>query len=283
MLTYPDIDPVAFSIGPLDLHWFSIGQLDVHWYGLTYLVGFIGGWWLGRWRAARADSGWTAHEVDELVFYMALGVVLGGRIGYILFYSLNPFLDDPLILFRIKEGGMSFHGGLLGVMLALWFFGRRFKRPFFACTDFIAPLAPVGLGAGRIGNFINGELWGKPADLPWAMQLSCSDFPRACRELPMDSLYSPALHPSQLYEASLEGLALFLILWFYSARPRPLMAVSGLFLLCYGLFRFAVEFVRVPDIQIGYLAFDWVTMGQVLSLPMLLGGLVLLTMAYSKK
>jgi phosphatidylglycerol:prolipoprotein diacylglycerol transferase len=273
MLTYPDIDPIAFSIGPL----------DVHWYGLTYMVGFIGGWWLGRKRAAAAGSDWTAHEVDELVFYMALGVVLGGRIGYILFYSFGAFLDDPLILFRIKEGGMSFHGGLLGVMLALWFFGRRFKRRFFACTDFLAPLVPIGLGAGRIGNFINGELWGKPGDVPWAMQLSCSDFPRACRDLPMDSLYSPALHPSQLYEAGLEGAVLFFILWFYSAKPRPLMAVSGLFLLCYGLFRFAVEFVRVPDAHIDYLAFGWVTMGQVLTLPMLLGGLVLLTLAYGRK
>jgi phosphatidylglycerol:prolipoprotein diacylglycerol transferase len=273
MLTYPDIDPVAFSIGPL----------DVHWYGLTYMVGFIGGWWLGRWRAAKADSGWTAHEVDELVFYMALGVVLGGRIGYILFYNFNAFLQDPILLFRIKEGGMSFHGGLLGVMLALWFFGRRFKRPFFECTDFIAPLVPIGLGAGRIGNFINGELWGKPGDIPWAMQLSCSDFRWACDGLPKDSLYSPALHPSQLYEAGLEGLALFLILWFYSARPRPLMAVSGLFLLCYGLFRFAVEFVRVPDAHIGYLGYGWVTLGQLLTLPMLIGGLALLTAAYLRK
>jgi phosphatidylglycerol:prolipoprotein diacylglycerol transferase len=273
MLTYPDIDPIAFSIGPL----------DVHWYGLTYMVGFIGGWWLGRTRAAKAGSGWSAHEVDELVFYMALGVVLGGRIGYILFYSFSAFLEDPLVLFRIKEGGMSFHGGLLGVMFALWLFSRRFKRRFFACTDFLVPLVPVGLGVGRIGNFINGELWGKPGDVPWAMQLSCSDFPRACRDLPMDSLYSPALHPSQLYEAGLEGVALFIILWTFTAKPRPLMAASGLFLFCYGLFRFVVEFVRVPDAHIGYLAFDWVTMGQLLTLPMLIGGLALITVAYSKK
>ncbi len=272
MLTYPAINPVAFSIGPL----------DVHWYGLTYLVGFIGGWWLGRVRASRPDSGWSVREVDELVFYLALGVVLGGRIGYILFYAFSAFLDDPLLLFRVQEGGMSFHGGLLGVMLAMWFFGRRFGHRFFASTDFIAPLVPIGLGAGRIGNFINGELWGKPGDVPWAMQLSCVRFPGACRDLPAGSIHSLPLHPSQLYEAGLEGLLLFLILWFYSARPRPTMAVSGVFLFCYGLFRFAVEFIRVPDAHIGYLAFGWITLGQLLTLPMVAGGLALVTAAYVK-
>jgi phosphatidylglycerol:prolipoprotein diacylglycerol transferase len=273
MLTYPDIDPVAFSIGP----W------GVHWYGLTYLIGFILGWWLGRVRAARADSGWTPNEVDELVFYLALAVLLGGRVGYVLFYAFPEFLQNPVILFKVWEGGMSFHGGVLGVMFATWLFGRRFNRRFFECTDFIVPLAPLGLFAGRIGNFINGELWGKPGDVPWAMQLSCSDFPLACRDLPVGSLYSPPLHPSQLYEAGLEGLLLFCIIWIYSAKPRPVMAVSGLFLLCYGLFRFAVEFVRVPDAHIDYLAFGWVTMGQVLTMPMLIGGLVLLTVAYRNK
>lgn len=270
MLTYPAIDPVAVSLGPL----------KVHWYGLMYLVGFLAGWWLGRKRAARPDSGWTVAEVDELVFYSAVGVVLGGRIGYVLFYSFSEFLADPLLLLRIWEGGMSFHGGLLGVMAALWLFGRRFGQRFFETADFVAPLVPIGLGAGRIGNFINGELWGRVGDVPWAIRLPCDRFSEACRGLPPDAVYSAPFHPSQLYEAGLEGLVLFLILWFFSSRPRPTMAVSGLFLACYGLFRFAVEFVRMPDVQLGYLAFGWVTMGQVLSLPMLLGGLLLLILAY---
>jgi phosphatidylglycerol:prolipoprotein diacylglycerol transferase len=253
MLTYPDIDPVAFSIGP----W------GVHWYGLTYLIGFILGWWLGRVRAARADSGWTPNEVDELVFYLALAVLLGGRVGYVLFYAFPEFLQNPVILFKVWEGGMSFHGGVLGVMFATWLLGRRFNRGVFECTDFIVPLAPLGLFAGRIGNFINGELWGKPTDVPWGFIVN-----------------GQGLHPSQLYEALLEGFILFAILWWYSARPRPYMAVSGLFLLLYGAFRFIVEFYRVPDAHLNYLALGWVTMGQILCVPMIVAGAIMLAMAY---
>jgi phosphatidylglycerol:prolipoprotein diacylglycerol transferase len=273
MLTYPDIDPVVVSLGPL----------SIHWYGLMYLVGFVAGWWLGRVRMAQPGNDWKEGEWDEALFYIALGVLLGGRIGYVLFYGFSAFLEDPLYLFRINEGGMSFHGGLLGVLIAVWLFGRRFGRTFFAITDFIAPLVPIGLGAVRVGNFINGELWGRPGDVPWAMQVPCGRFPEGCATLPPEALYTPALHPSQLYEAGLEGAVLFVILWVYSSRPRPVMAVSGLFLLCYGLFRFGVEFVRLPDAHIGYLAFDWFTMGQLLTLPMLLFGVLLMWLAYRRE
>jgi len=207
-------------------------------------------------------------EIGDVLFYGALGVVLGGRIGYTLVYNFPGFVADPLVLFRIWQGGMSFHGGLVGVLIAMWLYGRRTGRTFFQVTDFIAPMVPVGLGAGRIGNFINGELWGRPTDLPWGMVFPFVDArPR---------------HPSMLYEALLEGLVLFVILWVYSRRPRPTMAVSGLFLLCYGVFRFLVEFVRQPDAQIGYLAFDWLTMGHVLSLPMIVLGAAFLIYAYRR-
>lgn len=256
MLTYPEIDPVAISIGPF----------DVHWYGLMYLVGFAAGWWLGVRRARRPHSDWKADEIGDLLFYVAVGVVLGGRLGYVLIYNQDAFQQDPLMLFRIWQGGMSFHGGLIGVLLAMRLYGRKTGRTFFQVTDFIAPLVPIGLGAGRIGNFINGELWGRPTDLPWGMVFRFYD------ELPR--------HPSMLYEALLEGLVLFTILWIYSARPRPTRAVSGMFLLFYGLFRFGVEFVREPDHQIGFVAFHWMTMGHLLSLPMILFGIWLLWVAY---
>ena len=181
---------------------------------------------------------------------------------------------------------MSFHGGFLGVLVGMWWYGRRIGRTFFALTDFIAPLVPLGLLAGRIGNFINGELWGAPGGVPWAMQLSCANHPSVCWDkllLAPSSVLTPPLHPTQLYEAALEGLVLFLLLWFFSARPRPVMAVSGLFLLGYGLFRFMVEFLRMPDAHLGYLAYGWVTMGQLLSAPMMLAGVLLLTLAYRKQ
>jgi phosphatidylglycerol:prolipoprotein diacylglycerol transferase len=276
MLTYPNIDPVLFSLGPV----------SVHWYGAMYLVGFVAGWWLGRRRAARPDSGWRVEQVDDLLFYIALGVVLGGRLGYTLFYGFEELLRDPLSLLRIWQGGMSFHGGLLGVLVAMWLFGRHHGKGFFHATDFIAPLIPLGLGAGRIGNFINGELWGAPGSVPWAMQVPCERFMALCvdkLQLPPGTAMTPPLHPNQLYEALLEGVVLFAILWLFSARPRPAMAVSGLFLVCYGVFRFAIEFVRMPDAHIGYLAFDWVTMGQILTLPMLLAGGLLIGFAYRNR
>mgnify|MGYP001813305685 FL=1 len=256
MLTYPDISPVAVDFGPV----------AIHWYGLTYLFGFIAVWWLGNLRARRPDSGWTPEEVADMLFYGALGVILGGRVGYILFYNFDLFIDDPLMLFRIWQGGMSFHGGMLGVFVAMWVFGRKTGRSFFQVTDFMAPFVPVGLGAGRIGNFINGELWGRPTELPWGMVFPFVD--------------QQARHPSMLYEALLEGLLLFVILWVYSSKPRPLRAVSGMFMLFYGLFRFGVEFVRQPDAHLGFIAFDWLTMGHVLSAPMVLYGIYLLVCAY---
>lgn len=258
MLEYPAIDPVAFSIGPL----------DVRWYGLSYIAGTLLGWWLLRLRAAR--HGWNAEQVADLVFYVVLGAVIGGRLGSVLFYNLPYYLDNPLAIVKIWEGGMAFHGGLVGVLFALWWFARGQRRGFFEVTDYLAPVVPLALCFGRIANFINGELWGKPSDVPWAMVF------------PDPAAGAVARHPSQLYQAALEGLLLFVILWLYSARPRPTMAVSGLFLSGYGFFRFLVEFVRVPDAQLGYLAFGWLTMGQVLSLPMILFGAGLMYLAYRR-
>ncbi|PVY78846.1 prolipoprotein diacylglyceryl transferase [Tamilnaduibacter salinus] len=259
MLRYPQIDPVAISIGPL----------KIHWYGLTYLVGFLSAWFLGRLRARKPGSPLNEEQMGDLIFYAALGVILGGRFGYVVFYNFELFLADPLWLFRIWEGGMAFHGGLLGVLIAMAWFARRIGRSFFQVTDFVAPLVPIGLGAGRIGNFINGELWGKPTDVAWGMV-----FPKA-----PDALVR---HPSQLYQFAMEGVLLFAVLWWFSARPRPRMAVSGLFLALYGVFRIVAEFFRQPDAQLGYLAFDWVTMGQVLSLPMVLAGAAMMVWAYRR-
>jgi len=251
-----DFDPVAFRVF----------DFPIHWYGLMYLVAFILAWWLGRIRARQPESGWTAPQVDDLLFYGGMGVIIGGRVGYVLFYHLELFLEDPMLLFRIKEGGMSFHGGLLGVMIALVLFSRKYKKPYFGVLDFTAPLVPLGLGAGRIGNFINGELWGKPTDLPWGMV-----FPLAGPE---------PRHPNPLYEMFLEGLVMFVILWWFSSKSPPRRAVSGLFAVLYGVFRFLIEFVRMPDAHLGYLAWGWVTMGQVLSLPLIGLGIYLLWSAY---
>ncbi|HAS50302.1 MAG TPA: prolipoprotein diacylglyceryl transferase [Gammaproteobacteria bacterium] len=260
MLIHPDFDPIAFSLGPL----------HVRWYGLMYLLGFLAGWALGRYRAKQPHSGWTTEQMDDVVFYIALGVILGGRIGYLLFYSFSNFLSDPLMLFRVWEGGMSFHGGFLGVLVAMVLFSRKYQKPFWVAVDFIAPLIAPGILFGRLGNFINGELWGKVTDLPWGMV-----FRQTGDQLPR--------HPSQLYEAALEGVALFLIVWLFSAKPRPAMAVSGVFALGYGVFRLLVEFVRQPDPQLGYLAFGWVTMGQLLSLPLIAVGVLLLALAYQRR
>ncbi|HML52936.1 MAG TPA: prolipoprotein diacylglyceryl transferase [Solidesulfovibrio magneticus] len=254
MFVHPQFDPVAVSLGPL----------SIRWYGLMYLIGFAAAWLLGRFRASRPGSGWTPLQVDDLVTYMVLGVVVGGRLGYMLFYDLPAFLANPLTLVQVWQGGMSFHGGFLGVLAVVWFFGRKTGKGFWGVADFTAPLAPFGIFAGRIGNFINGELWGKATDLPWGVVFPD---PRAG---------GVPRHPSQLYEALLEGAALFLIVWLYSGKKHQSGAVSGVFCVCYGLFRFAVEFVRLPDPQLGYLAFGWLTMGQILSLPVIVFGLWLL-------
>lgn len=256
MIPYPEIDPVAVQIGPL----------AIHWYGLMYLLGFYGAWWIGTRRTRLAHVHWQRDDVGDLLFYIVMGVVLGGRIGYTLFYNLPGFLADPLMILRIWEGGMSFHGGLLGVVAAEFLFARKTGRHVFDVADFTAVLIPFGLLTGRIGNFINAELWGAPTDLPWGMV-----FPNAGPE---------PRHPSMLYEALLEGAVLLAVLLLFARKPRPALAASGLFLLLYGIFRSLVELVRVPDAHIGYLAWGWVTMGQVLSLPMIAVGAGMLVWAY---
>ncbi|EPR41947.1 Prolipoprotein diacylglyceryl transferase [Desulfovibrio sp. X2] len=257
MIFQPNIDPVAVHIGPL----------AVRWYGLMYLIGISAGWILGRMRTRRPWAPINARQMDDLVWYLALGVLVGARVGYMLFYDFPVFMENPLRLFEVWRGGMSFHGGLIGTVIGMWWFARKEKVRFFAVTDFVAPLAPIGLFCGRIGNFINGELWGKPTTLPWGVVF---------RD-PLAGLVPR--HPSELYEALLEGVTLFTILWLWSGKKRPVRSTSGLFLIFYGLFRFLVEFVREPDIQLGYLAFGWVTMGQILSLPMILFGVWLLATA----
>jgi len=255
MLRYPDIDPIAVSLGPL----------DIYWYGVMYGVGFGLAWWLGRLRARRADTPVAAVQMDDILLFGAIGVIVGGRMGYALFYSEGQLLADPLSILRVWEGGMAFHGGLLGVILAMWLYAKRHRIHPLALGDFIAPLIPPGLAAGRLGNFINGELWGAPTQLPWGMV-----FP---------PLGPEPRHPSQLYQLALEGIVLFVVVWWFSRKPRPAGAVTGLFLMGYGTARFLVEFVRLPDAHIGYLAGDWLTMGQVLSAPMILAGAVLMIWA----
>ncbi|HEY0178544.1 MAG TPA: prolipoprotein diacylglyceryl transferase [Dokdonella sp.] len=272
---FVDFDPVAFSLGPV----------QVHWYGIMYLLGFAGAWLLGEHRRRAGRLPVSRDAFSDLAFYLMLGVVVGGRVGYMLFYDTAELVHHPQSLIRVWEGGMSFHGGLLGVLVAGLLWTRRHGLHFFDVIDFVAPIVPVGLGLGRLGNFINGELWGAPTTKPWGMI-----FPNALDALGKSrdelramylagQLNGEARHPSQLYECALEGVVLFAVLWIYSRKPRPRYAVSGLFALLYGTFRFVIEFVRVPDAQLGYLAFGWVTMGQILSLPLILAGLLLLALS----
>jgi len=261
MLLHPQFDPVAFSLGPL----------AVRWYGLMYLVAFVQFILLGRYRIRTRPGLLTVEQLDDLLFYGMLGVILGGRLGQVLFYEPGYYLAHPLEILAVWKGGMAFHGGFLGVLVAMGLWSRKHRIAWFDITDFIAPLVPLGLAAGRIGNFINGELWGRVADpsLPWAMV-----FPQAGDMQPR--------HPSQLYHVGLEGLALFAILWIYSSRPRPRSAVSGVFLIGYGAFRFVTELFREPDHGIFGQSY-MISMGQWLSLPMIVIGIAMLVMAYRRK
>lgn len=256
MLTHPNFDPVALQLGPL----------AIHWYGLMYVLGFLGVYLYGSYRIKKyprlAAVGWTKELISDLIFYGALGAVLGGRLGYVLFYKPTEYLAKPLEVVMINQGGMSFHGGLLGVIVAMAWFAKKNKLSIYDIGDFVAPLAPIGLFFGRIGNFINQELWGKETDLPWGMF-----FPNA-GPLPR--------HPSMLYEAALEGIVLLLVISWVGRRPRPAGVLAGLFLAGYAIARMLVEFVRVPDEHLNYLLLDWVTMGHLLSLPMLVYGLYLM-------
>ena len=288
---HPQFDPVAFSLGPL----------AVRWYGLMYLLAFLFFVLLGRYRIkTRPASGWQRNELDDLLFYGMLGVILGGRLGYVLFYKASYYFSHPLEILKVWEGGMAFHGGMLGVFFALWYFARKTNRHFLQVGDFVAPLVPLGLAAGRFANFINGELWGRVTapDAPWAMV-----FPQAWQADAKLVAADPALqsslvqyfepvsqqivsglprHASQLYQFALEGLSLFLILWLFSRKPRPVGAVSGLFLIGYGSFRFIAEFAREPDDFLGLLA-GHLSMGQWLSLPMILAGVAMMVWAYKRK
>lgn len=283
-MIYPEFNKIAFSF------W----KLDVHWYGISYLMAIAIAFYLLKVRARRPEyQDWNKDRIADLVFYGVLGVVIGGRLGYVFIYGIEAWSNDLLYPFKIWKGGMSFHGGLLGVILAMWGYGRHLHKGFFSVADYVAPVVPLGLGSGRIGNFINSELWGKPTDLPWGMRIryQCGDpnqpndfyqkFQVLC-DTRGEQIYTPPLHPSQLYEFLLEGLALFGILWLFARKQRPLMAISGVFLLGYGVFRFLVEFVRLPDAHIGYDAFGWLTRGQIVTIPMIVIGLIFIIIAYKR-
>lgn len=265
MFNFPEIDPVVFSIGPV----------QVHWYGVMYLLSFIGGYWLLHYRARTQPLTRLVdpRQVGDLIFYLALGVVFGGRLGYCLFYAPHLFVEFSYGfpwwgVLKVTQGGMSFHGGLIGVVVAELWYCYNYRINWLDLADFVAPAVPLGLFFGRMGNFINGELWGRVTDGPWGVV-----FPHAGPE---------PRHPSMLYEALLEGIVLFVLLWWFSSKPRPRMAVATLFLIGYGSFRFLVEFVRQPDAHLGFIAFDWLTMGHLLSLPMVLIGVALMIYAYAK-
>lgn len=258
IMLFPEIDPIAISLG----------SIKIHWYGLTYLFGFAGVWIFGKMRAKKPYSPITPDGVEDLVFYGAMGAILGGRLGYVIFYNFAKFIEDPMMIIRVWQGGMSLHGGVIGVMMAYSLMAKKYHCKTFQLIDFLAPLSCFGLFFGRIGNFINAELWGKTTDVPWGII-----FPGA-GPLPR--------HPSQLYEAFLEGIVIFIILWTYTAKERPYLAPTGLILFLYGSFRFFVEFYRMPDAHIGYIAFGWLTQGQVLSIPMILIGMTLFVIAHKR-
>lgn len=264
MLTHPQFDPIAVSFGPL----------SIHWYGLMYLAAFAQFWLLGKYRILThpqlSQAGWSVAQLDDLLTYGVFGVILGGRLGEVFFYAPGYYLSHPLEVLAVWKGGMSFHGGLLGVLVAMALYARKTRRTWLDITDFIAPLVPLGLAAGRIGNFINGELWGRVADpaLAWAMV-----FPQ------VDNL---PRHPSQLYQAGMEGLLLFIVLWVFSRSSRPRGAVSGVFLIGYGFFRFVAEYFRTPDDGIFGLS-ETISMGQWLSLPMVLIGIIMLAVSTQRR
>ncbi len=255
MLRYPSIDPIALQVG----------GLAIHWYGIMYLIGFTSAWGLAYYRA-KQRSDWQYQEISDLIFYAAIGVIVGGRLGYMLFYNTTELIQHPLNLIKVWQGGMSFHGGFIGVLCALLIFAKTKGKSFINVADFVVPLVPIGLAAGRLGNFINGELWGRVTNVPWGMVFSHVDrYPR---------------HPSQLYEFLLEGVVLFVLVWWYSAKPKPPAAVSGVFLIGYSYARLLCEVFRQPDPQLGFIAFDWLTMGQLLSIPLLLLGISCVVYAY---
>lgn len=257
-ITFPQIDPIIFAIGPIALRW----------YGLMYLIAFGLAWWLANRAAKQPKSGWTEQQVSDLLFQSFIGVILGGRIGYVLFYQFDYFLQDPIYLFKIWTGGMSFHGGFIGVLVAMAWFAKRNNKAYLQLGDFVAPLAPLGLAAGRLGNFINAELWGRPTDVPWAVLFpNAGPYPR---------------HPSQLYEFMLEGIVLFILIILYRRFNPPSGALGGLFLVGYGAARFTVEFYREPDAHLGILSAG-MSMGQWLSLPMIISGVGLISYGYWRK
>ncbi len=259
MLVHPQFDPIAIHIG----------SFGIHWYGLMYLTAFLAFLGLGKWQINhRTWHGWTMSMLDDALFFGALGVILGGRLGYVLFYQFSYFMQHPAEILAVWQGGMSFHGGFLGVLVSMWIFARKYKLKWLSIMDFVAPLVPLGLGAGRMGNFINGELWGRPTDLPWGMIFMQAD------SLPR--------HPSQLYQFAVEGVVLFGLLWWYSSKPRPIGAISAVFLIIYGMGRFLVEFAREPDSYLGLLSMG-LSMGQWLSLPMVLLGIWMWLQAHRQK